>query len=97
VAEVITGTAIADVPITAMPVLPGICALVIVVALWALYFASADELVDRHLGNSSNPILAGGDVLQLAQRKIDELRDQIESHRELSTSLTFDPNEESGT
>ena len=41
--------------------------------------------------------IAGGDVLQLAQRKIDELRDQIESHRELSNSFAFDPNEESGT
>ena len=35
--------------------------------------------------------IAGADVLALAQRKIDELHDQIESHRELSTSLSFDP------
>ena len=34
--------------------------------------------------------LAGADTIALAQRKIDELREQIESHRELSTSLTFD-------
>ena len=34
--------------------------------------------------------IAGDDVLALAQRKIDELREQIESHRKLSTSLTFD-------
>ena len=34
--------------------------------------------------------LAGADTIALAQRKIDELRDQIESHRELSTALTFD-------
>ncbi len=35
--------------------------------------------------------LAGADTIALAQRKIDELQEQIESHRELSTSLTFDP------
>lgn len=35
--------------------------------------------------------LAGADTIALAQRKIDDLREQIESHRELSTSLTFDP------
>ena len=35
--------------------------------------------------------LAGADTIALAQRKIDELQDQIQSHRELSTSLTFDP------
>jgi len=34
--------------------------------------------------------IAGADVLALAQRKIDELHEQIESHRELSSSLTFD-------
>jgi len=40
--------------------------------------------------------IAGADVIALAQRKIDELHDQIESHRELSTSLTFDSHDESG-
>jgi len=35
--------------------------------------------------------IAGADVIAIAQRKIDELRDQIESHRKLSTSLSFDP------
>lgn len=54
-----TGIAIADVPIDAMTVLTGACALIIVVALWALYFASSDELVDRHIETTSNPILAG--------------------------------------
>ena len=34
--------------------------------------------------------LAGGDVVALAERKIAELREQIEQHRELSTSLAFD-------
>ena len=35
-------------------------------------------------------VLAGSDVIALAERKIDELQAQIESHRELSTSMTFD-------
>ena len=30
-------------------------------------------------------------MIALAERKIAELQEQIESHRELSTSLTFDP------
>ena len=34
--------------------------------------------------------IAGADVIALAERKIAELADDIESHRELSTSLTFD-------
>ncbi len=33
--------------------------------------------------------IAGADVIALAQRKIDLLRDDIESHRSLSESLTF--------
>jgi NAD(P)-dependent dehydrogenase (short-subunit alcohol dehydrogenase family) len=40
--------------------------------------------------------IAGADVLALAQRKIDELHDQIESHRGLSTSLGFDPEPSGG-
>ncbi len=35
--------------------------------------------------------IAGADVIALAERKIDELHEQIESHRDLSSSLTFDP------
>jgi NAD(P)-dependent dehydrogenase (short-subunit alcohol dehydrogenase family) len=34
--------------------------------------------------------LAGADAIALAQRKIEELQEQIASHRELSTSLTFE-------
>jgi NAD(P)-dependent dehydrogenase (short-subunit alcohol dehydrogenase family) len=34
--------------------------------------------------------IAGGDVIELARRKIAELEDDIESRRELSESLTFD-------
>jgi NAD(P)-dependent dehydrogenase (short-subunit alcohol dehydrogenase family) len=33
--------------------------------------------------------IAGGDAIGLAERKIAELREQISSHRQLSTSLTF--------
>jgi NAD(P)-dependent dehydrogenase (short-subunit alcohol dehydrogenase family) len=39
----------------------------------------------------SRRFVAGADVVALAERKIAELQKQIESHRELSTSLTFDP------
>ena len=38
--------------------------------------------------------IAGADVIALAQRKIDELHEQIESHRKLSTSLTFSPDDD---
>jgi NAD(P)-dependent dehydrogenase (short-subunit alcohol dehydrogenase family) len=34
--------------------------------------------------------IAGADVIALAQRKIEQLREDIESHRSLSESLTFD-------
>ncbi len=34
--------------------------------------------------------IAGSDVLALGERKINELREQIESHRSLSASLAFD-------
>ena len=39
--------------------------------------------------------LAGADTIALAQRAIDELQQQIESHRELSSSLTFDSEHDS--
>ncbi len=35
--------------------------------------------------------IAGADVIALAERKIADLQAQIESHRALSESLTFDP------
>ena len=35
--------------------------------------------------------LAGADVIELAQRKVQQLTEDIESHRELSESLTFGP------
>ena len=35
--------------------------------------------------------IAGADVIALARRKINELDEDINSHRELSESLTFDP------
>jgi len=38
--------------------------------------------------------IAGTDVIALAERKIDELQAEIASHRELSTSMTFDPEDQ---
>ncbi len=35
--------------------------------------------------------IAGADVIALAQRKINELEEDITSHRQMSESLTFDP------
>ena len=40
--------------------------------------------------------IAGTDIIALAERKIDELHAEIESHRELSTSLMFDPEDQVG-
>ena len=41
--------------------------------------------------------IAGADVITLAERKIADLQAQIESHRALSESLTFDPPHDAGT
>ena len=38
--------------------------------------------------------IAGADVIALAERKIDELQAEIASHRDLSTSMTFDPEDQ---
>lgn len=55
-----TGTAIAaagaERPVTW---LTGSCGLVTAVALWALYFAGSDHLVNRHVEQTRDPILAG--------------------------------------
>jgi len=56
---VTTGTAVAEVPSRPMAFLTGSCALAIPVALWALYFAGSDHLVNRHVERTTNPILAG--------------------------------------
>ena len=40
--------------------------------------------------------LAGADTVALAERKVAELERQIASHRDLSTSLTFEPDEVNG-
>jgi low temperature requirement protein LtrA len=53
-----TGTAIANAPRSAMTVLTGTSALVVVVALWALYFVGSDQLVNRHLATTTDPLLA---------------------------------------
>lgn len=39
--------------------LTGCCGLVTAVALWALYFAGSDHLVNRHVERTRDPILAG--------------------------------------
>lgn len=55
-----TGTAIAAAgPERPVTWLTGSCGLVTAVALWALYFAGSDHLVNRHVEQTSDPILAG--------------------------------------
>ena len=54
-----TGTAIAAAPRGPMTWLTGTCALSTCVALWALYFAGSDHLVNRHVETTTDPILAG--------------------------------------
>jgi low temperature requirement protein LtrA len=54
-----TGIAIAAAPTTAMTYLTGTCALITAVALWALYFAGSDHLVNRHVEATTDPILSG--------------------------------------
>jgi low temperature requirement protein LtrA len=54
-----TGTAIAAAPTRPMTILTGTCALGTAVALWALYFAGSDHLVNRHVEGTTDPILAG--------------------------------------
>jgi hypothetical protein len=41
--------------------------------------------------SAASQVLAGADVLALAERKITELAEPIESHCSLSTSLDVDP------
>jgi low temperature requirement protein LtrA len=53
-----TGTAIAHAPRNAMTVLTGTSAFAAAAALWALYFAGSDHLVNRHVETTSDPILA---------------------------------------
>jgi low temperature requirement protein LtrA len=54
-----TGTAIAAAPPGPMTWLTGTCALSTCVALWALYFAGSDHLVNQHVETTTDPILAG--------------------------------------
>ena len=42
-----------------MVLLTGTCALGTAVALWAMYFAGSDHLVNRHVEGTTDPILAG--------------------------------------
>jgi low temperature requirement protein LtrA len=53
-----SGTAIADAPVTLLTVVTGTCALVTIVALWALHFASSGHLLDRYVQTTTDPILA---------------------------------------
>lgn len=54
-----TGAAIAAAQMNAMTYFTGTCALVTTVSLWALYFAGSDHLVNEHVENTTDPILAG--------------------------------------
>jgi low temperature requirement protein LtrA len=53
-----SGTALADAPRTLTTVVTGTCALVTIVALWALHFASSGRLMDRYVETTTDPILA---------------------------------------
>jgi low temperature requirement protein LtrA len=53
-----SGTAIADAPRTLLTVAAGTCALVTIVALWALHFVSSGRLMDRYVETTTDPILA---------------------------------------
>lgn len=50
--------AISAAPISFMTLLTGICSLVSIIALWALYFGGSDHLVVRHAEETTNPIRA---------------------------------------
>ena len=52
-----TGAAIAEAKPEPTTWFTGACALVIVIALWSLYFHSSDHLVSRHTDETRNPIL----------------------------------------
>ena len=53
-----SGIAITDAPRTLMTLVTGTCALVTIVALWALYFGGSDHLVNRHVETTTDPIFA---------------------------------------
>jgi low temperature requirement protein LtrA len=53
-----SGTALADAPRTLLTVVTGTCALVTIVALWALHFAASGRLLDRYVQTTTDPILA---------------------------------------
>ena len=53
-----SGTALADASRTLMTVVTGTCALVTIVALWKLNFASSGRLMDRYVETTTDPILA---------------------------------------
>ncbi len=53
-----TGTAIANAPRTLATVVAGACALVAIVALWALYFAASDRLLSQYVEATTDPLFA---------------------------------------
>lgn len=53
-----TGAAVAGAEPEPITWFTGTCALIIVIALWSLYFRSSDHLVSRHAEETKDPILA---------------------------------------
>ncbi len=53
-----SGTAIADAPWTLLTLVTGTCALVVIVALWALHFAASGPYLTRYVETTTDPILA---------------------------------------
>jgi low temperature requirement protein LtrA len=53
-----TGSAIAATPPGLDHWLPGACGLLLVIALWGLYFRGSDHIVSRHASETGNPIHA---------------------------------------
>jgi low temperature requirement protein LtrA len=53
-----SGTALADASRALLTVVTGTCALVTIVALWALHFAASGRLMDRYVDTTTDPILA---------------------------------------
>jgi len=53
-----SGTALTDAPRTLLTLVTGTCALVTIVALWALHFAASDRLLTRYVAATTDPIFA---------------------------------------
>jgi low temperature requirement protein LtrA len=55
---VTTGTAIANAPSSLMTIATGACALIAIIALWALHFGVSDDLLNRYVEVTTNPLFA---------------------------------------